>query len=236
MKARCVAVVVIVSMLVAPFATAAMQTPTASSLSCVAPGINPRVTTNLPAGLRSPRVYFRATNTASEYYVDMQQGTGDLWWAIIPGVEASTRSITYRVAALDANNNWISGASVIVGTTATCPLNPMAPADKVAADNIVLGLTRSDQPAVPVGFSCHGVKSIITEDGHMRPAQECRAALAAAATGAGGGGTTAASSTTVTSSGLSRGTIVAIAVGGAVAGYAIYHNNKNNKSTSPSRP
>src|SRR5262249_7809642 len=177
-----VAASLIGSMLWAPFAFAALDPPVASSI-CAAPGVNPRVTTNLPAQLKSPRVYFRADATGPEYYVDLFQGTGGQWWAIMPAVDSSTKTITYRIAAQDASGSWVNGAPVNVGVTPTCPSVSMSSTEQVASDNIVLGLTAADESAIPTGFSCKGIKSVIAANGQMRPAEECRGAIAKAAGG-----------------------------------------------------
>ena len=233
---RIIATSLIVVLGVAPFAYAAQEPQLTASPICEAPGVNPRVTTHLSGPLHSPRVYFRSGTTGPEYYVEMQKGSGDLWWAVLPAIATSTSAITYRVAAQDANNKWVSGASVTVNSTATCPTTSMTSTDKAAADNIVLGLTSAGESATPVGFLCQGVKSIITADGQLRPAEECRMALAKAGAAAGTVAATTAG-TTATVGGMSAATLAALAIGGAVAGYAIYHNtNKSNNNVSPSRP
>jgi hypothetical protein len=231
---RVLATALITALIDAPFAIAVQGPSVATPILCAAPGVNNRVTTHLSAPLKSPRVYFKATGP--EYYVDMHQGVGDEWWILLPAVDAATRAFTYRVAAQDANGNWVSGTAMTINTSATCPVNTMSDADKVAADNIVLGLTTPDQSPVPIGFSCKGIKTIIASNGQMRPAEECRVARAAGivpATGAGG----AAAPGTIGASGFSTPMIAALAiVGGGIAGYAYGKNKNNNKNVSPSRP
>ena len=231
---RVLATAVITALIYAPFAVAVQGPSVATPILCAAPGVNNRVTTHLPAPLKSPRVYFKATGP--EYYVDMHQGTGDEWWIVLPAVDPATRAFTYRVAAQDANGNWVSGTAITINTTASCPVNTMSGADQVAADNIVLGLTTPDESPIPIGFSCKGIKSIIASNGQMRPAEECRVAQARGgvlpAAGAGGAGATGG----VGAGGLSIPMLAALAVGGAAAGYAIGKNQKNNKTVSPSRP
>ena len=213
----------------------AVDTPIASSI-CAAPGVNPRVTTHMPAQLKSPRVYFHADN-GPEYYVDLFKGAGDDYWAIIPAVDASTKSITYRIAAQDANGNWVNGTPMHIGVTPACPANSMSGPEQVASDNIILGLTAADESAIPTGFSCKGVKSVITANGQMRPADECRTAMAKVIGAPGAKAAGAAGATAVAAHGMTAAELAALGLGAVVVGGAIYKNNQgNNKSVSPSRP
>jgi len=232
---RVLATALITALIDAPFAIAVQGPSVAAPILCAAPGVNNRVTTHLPAPLKSPRVYFKATGP--EYYVDMHQGVGDEWWIVLPAVDPATRAITYRVAARDANANWVSGTALTISTSASCPVNTMSDADKVAADNIVLGLTTPDESPVPVGFSCKGIKTVIASNGQMRPAEECRVAQRTGVVPVAGAGGAAATGGVVGATGLSAPLIAALAiVGGGIAGYAVGKNKNNNKNVSPSRP
>jgi hypothetical protein len=234
---RITAASLITALIYAPFAVGAEGPSVAAPIVCAAPGVNNRVMTHVATSLQSPRVFFKATGP--EYYVDMHHGAGDEWWAVLPAVEPSTRAITYRAAAQDAKGNWVSGTAMTINTSASCPVSSMSDTDIAAANNIVLGLTTSDESPVPAGFSCKGVKTIIAANGQMRPAEECRVALArlggVGVAGAGGAGAAAVS--TVGPGGLSLAALAALTIGGAAAGYAVYKNNQgNNKNISPSRP
>ena len=230
---RIIAASLITALVYPPFAIAAEGPSVAAPIVCAAPGVNNRVTTHLAAMFKSPRVFFKAT-AGPEYYVDMHQGVSGEWWAVLPAVEASTRAVTYRVAAQDTLGNWVSGTAITINTSPICPANAISDADKAAANNIVLGLTTPDESAVPRGFSCRGVKTIIAANGQMRPAEECRVLLAGLI---GGTGTAATAGTVGAFGGLSAAELAALAIGGAAAGYAVYKNNQgNNKNVSPSRP
>jgi hypothetical protein len=191
----------------------------------------------MPSSLKSPRVYFRADDTGPEYYVDLFRGNGDEYWAIMPAVDKSTKSITYRIAAQDASGNWLNGNPVRIGVSAACPTNAMAGPEQVAADNIILGLTAADESAIPTGFQCKGIKSVIASNGQMRPAEECRTALAKAGALPGTKAAGAAGATAVAAHGMTAAELAALGLGAVVVGGAIYKNNQNNnKSVSPSRP
>jgi hypothetical protein len=213
----------------------AVEPPVASSI-CAAPGVNPRVSTHLSAPLKSPRVYFRAGDTGPEYYVDLFKGAGDEYWAIMPAPESATRSITYRIAAQDANGNWVNGTPMHIGVSATCPANKMSSTEQVASDNIILGLTDPAESALPTGFSCKGVKSVIASNGQMRPAEECRVAMATAA-GAGGKTAGAAGATAAAhTAGLTAAQMAALGLVVAGASYAAGKHQGENKNKSPKSP
>ena len=213
----------------------AIDAPVPSSI-CAAPGVNPRVTTHMTAPLKSPRVYFRANDNGPEYYVDLFKGAGDEYWAIMPAVDSSTKTISYRIAAQDANGNWVNGAETKISVMAACPQNSMTSPEQVASDNIILGLTAAGESAMPIGFSCKGVKSVIDANGQMRPAEECRTAMAKAA-GVPGKAAGAAGATAVAAHGLTAAELAALGLSAVIVGGAIYKNNQgNNKSVSPSRP
>ena len=212
-----------------------IDAPVPSSI-CAAPGVNPRVTTHMTAPLKSPRVYFHADDNGPEYYVDLFKGTGDEYWAIMPAVDASTKTISYRIAAQDANGNWVNGKETKINVSSACPQTSMSSPEQVASDNIILGLTAAGESPIPTGFSCKGVKSVIDANGQMRPADECRTAIAKAA-GAPGKVAGAAGATAVAAHGMTAAELAALGLGAVVVGGAIYKNNQgNNKSVSPSRP
>ena len=214
----------------------AIDAPVPSSI-CAAPGVNPRVTTHMTAPLKSPRVYFRADN-GPEYYVDLFKGVGDDYWAIMPAVASSTKSISYRIAAQSDSGNWINGTEMKIGVTSACPQNSMTSQEQVASDNIILGLTDPSESAMPNGFSCKGVKSVIAWNGQMRPAEECRAAVAAGApAGAGKAGAGAAGATAaVAHSGMTAAELAALGIIVGGAGYAAGKHEGENKSVSKSSP
>ena len=96
-----VALAVVTSMVFASTALAASAPPMANRVSCVASGANPRISATVPSTLSTPRVFFRANYEQTEYYVDMHRSASNMneWYAILPPLEPSTKTITYRVAA-----------------------------------------------------------------------------------------------------------------------------------------
>jgi hypothetical protein len=235
-----------VSLILVPTATfAADNGPiTVNPIGCVAPAMNPRVTAQMANPVRTARVYFKATG-ATEYYVDMQGTMQGGYSAILPQLDSTTSSFTYRVVTTDASGAQTSSPAMTASASASCPPASLSAGDQRYASNLVLGLTAEGQVGVPLGFTCKGIVSVITARGEMRPNDECRRVLAAAAAGAAGaagagaaGAAGAAVATGAAAGGLSAVAIGAIAVGAIAAGTIIVHNNNNSNNTpaSAARP
>ena len=78
---------------------------------------------------------------------------------------------------------------------------------------------------------------MITANGQMRPADECRTAMAKVIGAPGAKPAGAAGATAVAAHGMTAAELAALGLGAVVVGGAIYKNNQgNNKSVSPSRP
>ena len=247
-----VAVVAITSFVFASTAIAATAPPMANRIDCIATGMNPRITATVPSTLSAPRVFFRANYEQTEYYVDMHRSATDpnMWVAILPSIEPTTRTITYRVAAVDDNKNWVVGNSITVSAKSMCTMM-LTSEEQTMASGIVLGLTTANQSEVPPGFSCRGITNVIGVDCQMRSATGCQrllaqgltgvpaaataAAAAAGAAGVGAAAAGAAATAGVLGTGLSVAAAAALAAAGLAAGVAIY-NNQNKTVTSPSRP
>jgi hypothetical protein len=241
-----VALVVITSFVFASTAIAATAPPMANRIDCIATGSNPRITATVPATLSTPRVFFRANYERTEYYVDMHRSATDpnMWVAILPSIEPTTKTITYRVAAVDDNKNWVVGTPITVNARSMCTTT-LTPEEQTLASGIVLGLTTANQSDVPPGFSCRGITNVIGVDCQMRAATGCQRLLAQGLTGvpaaatlaaAGAGAAAGAAATAgVLGTGLSAAAAAALAAAGLAAGIAVY-NNQNKTTTSPSRP
>ncbi len=231
MKGRGVVATTLIAMFVFSSVAFGVEVPSAAPVPCIAPGMNGVVVAQIPAGLTTtfrPRLYFKANGQTDEYYVEMQRGPNG-WWAVLPQVADGTTSVTYRVGGINSTKTWIMSEPVTVNTTTSCAPEQLTRLEKRTANNLVLGMTNSTQPTVPVGFSCVGIVSIITVAGRLEPATECHKALVAAGlpagavVGAGGG--------------VSAGTIAALTVGAVAAGLVIYNNTKgHHHQVSPSRP
>ena len=242
-----------ISLILLPTATfAADNGPiTVNPIACVAPAMNPRVSAQLANPVRTARVYFKATG-ATEYYVDMQKTMEGGYSAILPQIDPATSSFTYRVVTTDASGAQTSSPSMIANASSSCTPASLSASDQRYASNLVLGLVADGQSAVPPGFTCKGIVSVITAKGEMKPNDECRRLLAAALPGAGAvaaagtagsAATGAAAAGGVAAGGAAAGGLGAVAIGaiaaGAIAaGAIIVHNNNNNNSTpaSPARP
>jgi hypothetical protein len=208
---RPVAVGVICSMFMSSFAWAGGAPGISVNLvSCVAPNSQAKVVAMVPDDSVSGRVYFRASTTGDEYYVDMRR-SGASMWAFLPSPSASTRTIQYRVVTRNAAGVEMSSNPVSVQTRTYCPAVPYSAAELDAMKNIVLGLTGSSQSAIPTGFECQNIVRYITVAGEMRVNDYCRNLLAglppsgapvpaAPTTAATTGSTTAASTTGTTAS------------------------------------
>ena len=230
------AVTAIVSMVYASTVAAASAPPIARTITCVSPASNARISATVPSVLSTPRVFFRANGERTEYYVDMHRTAGNQneWFAILPAIEPTTKSITYRVAAVDDNKNWVVSAPITINASASCAAAAALTSDeRTMANGIVLGLTMAGQAEVPPGFSCRGITNVIGVDCKMRPADACRRLLAAAT--APKPIPVAAATPAVIGSGLSPRTLATLAAIGLLLGIGIY-SSQNNKNASPSRP
>ncbi len=188
-------------------------------IPCVAPAMNAPVTAVVPPNLISPRIFFKATGPGPEYYVDMHRGPNGTWWGVLPEINHSTLSITYRVGAADGTNTFFKSSPITLRASAACPSTVLTREEQVAADHLVIGMTAYDQPAIPPGFACTGITNIIAANGQMRPAEQCLATRRA-------------------SRGLGTPPEVAgaaaFAAAALVVGYAAGRNNDHNRQVSPS--
>ena len=221
----------ICAMLFASTVAAATAPPMARTITCVSPAVNARITATVPPTLSTPRVFFRANAERTEYYVDMRRSPTNQneWFAILPAIEPTTKTITYRVAAVDDNKNWVVSPPVTVKANATCAAT-LTTDERAMANGIVLGLTTAGQSEIPPGFSCRGITNVIGVDCKMRPADACRRLLAAKTAPPKLGAVLPAAGRGLT--GRQLGILTAI---GVLLGLGIY-SSQGNKKISPSRP
>lgn len=234
-----VATAAITSLVFASTAVAATAPPMVGKIACVASGVNPRITATVPATLSSPRVFFRANNERTEYYVDMHRTSArsNDWYAILPMPEPATKTITYRVAGVDDNKQWVVSAPITVNATKSCAV-ALTGEEQSMANGIVLGLTTAGQSEVPAGFSCRGIVKVLGVDCQLRDAEGCRRLLAQQAKPPVKGVVPAAVAG-ATGTGLSSGLLAALAAAGLAAGLLIFNSGSsgsNGPTTSTSRP
>lgn len=217
-----VATAMITSMVFASTAVAATAPPMVGKIACVSSGMNPRISATVPASLSSPRVFFRANNERTEYYVDMHRSSvnSNEWFAILPSPEPATTSITYRVAAVDDNKQWVVSAPITISATKSCAAT-LTGEERSMANGIVLGLTTAGQSEVPAGFSCRGIVKVLGVDCQLRDAEGCRRLLAQQAKPIIKGVVPAAAG--ATGAGLSAALLAALAAAGLAAGLLIFN-------------
>jgi hypothetical protein len=160
--------------------------------------------------IASVRGYFHSDAYKDDYFVEMRRGAGNRFFAIFPWVDTKiTKGVTYRIVVKSADGRESSTEQVLVPVTNACPV-ALSDDEKKYASNLVVGVTKSGQPLAPDGFLCKDIVSVITVNGEMKSAEDCRKVLAALPAGAGA------------STGLIVGAGVVAAV---VAGGLIISNN-----------
>ncbi|HVT03954.1 MAG TPA: hypothetical protein VHL58_11345 [Thermoanaerobaculia bacterium] len=188
---------------------------------------------------RSVRVYFRAPDQTSEYYIEMMKGTGDDYWAILPATADATSAVVYRVAARDSKGAETSTDSTTVPVTGACAGAELSPGEISYASNMALGLTSDSQSAVPGGFRCAGIQSQISSTGEvLKPNENCRQILLANADEACDKQRRpiVAASTAAVSPAEAAG-LVAAGAAAAAGGAVVYQNNRGSeKPVSSLRP
>ncbi|MGE0453439.1 MAG: hypothetical protein AB7O37_00305 [Vicinamibacteria bacterium] len=159
-------------------------------VGCVRAERFPRLTARLPDATGRARVYFRASGTATWYFVEMKPEAG-LYAAALPKPKRSTKSFDYYIEALDEamtqSRTAEYGAAVVSGETCG---EGKAMAAVASSASVVVGAP-AGAPAVPAGFAGSG---LVAASGAV--------VAGAAAAGAAGGG-------------ASTGLIVGIAAAGA---------------------
>jgi hypothetical protein len=171
--------------LVGFFGTVSMGIAAESSLNpasagCFPKGSNGKVSVRLvdAAALSSARVYFHAQGQTGDYYLDMRKSVSGETWAILPRTAAGTQGVVYRVRTVDAKGHEISMPETRVNVAAACAASPLSTDEASYAANLVVGQTMDEQAAVPPGFLCDGIVSLISSKGEMRAGLACRDAEA----------------------------------------------------------
>lgn len=180
------------------------------SIPCIPEEGNGKVLVRVssPGGIGSVRIYFRYTGKAAEKdlvtesavadedknpysFLEMRQGQGGDYWAVLPKTEGRTTAVQYRIVSSDGENLKSSSDLFTVPVQKSCSAG-LNEDEKKYATNLVIGLTIPEQSFVPKGFLCDGIVSQITVKGDLKPAECGRKVaaiwLAAAAAGLAGAG------------------------------------------------
>lgn len=155
-------------------------------LSCVprsCRGARVEVTVRSTTPLTRVRVLFHSDADARDYFMEMQpvRGAADQYFAVLPVVAESTKSVTYSITAVDANGKTYATETTTAPVMKDCQREEAGLVREVRdqrneySKNLVLGMTDANQPAEPVGFRCYGVVSEITASGDLKPNEACRA-------------------------------------------------------------
>ncbi len=149
------------------------------ALTCVPAAANARIGAVITSGaqITSARVYFRAVERTTEYYLQMRRGEGNAYWAVLPIPEGYTKAVQYRIVVRDGDG-MDAATDPVVARTGSCSAY-LVDEEKRYANNLVVGLTNDMQPSIPEGFKCTGVVSKITTNGELRSNDECNKVPAA---------------------------------------------------------
>jgi hypothetical protein len=155
---------------------------THSAIACVPANGNARITVNVTSSspIASVRVYFHSVvKTSGDYYLELRKGQAGNYWAVLPYPLPETTQVLYRIVVKDAFGVESETKTFTVPTSSSCVVT-LTPDETKYANNLIIGLTNTTQPAVPDGFKCTGVVNKITVAGDLVPNDECRKVLAAA--------------------------------------------------------
>lgn len=180
MQVRGVLIGVVVSV-VSAVASAAPLTVTQTSLACVSPSANTKITATVAGQPSSVRVYFHSSAAScGEYYIDMQPDPANrsIYTAILPNIASDAGALVYQVRVKNATGNEVDAPVVTAPLRDNCPAPGLSANDLQRAKTIVVGLTSATQSGAPCKFSCAGVKSEITVAGDLRPNEQCAILLA----------------------------------------------------------
>jgi len=135
--------------------------------------------------IASVRGYFHSDAYTDDYFVEMRRGADNRFFAIFPWVDTKiTKGVTYRIVVKSGDGRESSTEQVLVPVTNACSVS-LSEEEKKYASNLVVGVTKSGQPLAPDGFLCKDIVSVITVNGEMKSAEDCRKLLAAGAAGGG---------------------------------------------------
>ncbi len=153
--------------------------------ACAPVGGNVPVTATLPPALAvsSMRVYFRATGTQDDYFIEMHRDDANSYWAVLPVPSSQTTAVAYRLVERDAQGDQHATDPATIPVSAPCPLT-LREEEARSARNLVIRQSQPFQPIVPPGFECTGIVARISSDGQLSAYPACTEAVRAASAGA----------------------------------------------------
>lgn len=198
-------------------------------VQCIVAGSFPEFRANFSPGaeVANARLYFKASDTPDWYWVPFSsEATGD-WKAVLPKPAPSLRQIDYYLSVFDPQGRPTNGEQYhpVVSTRTYCENQALTIAQPLDLERVelVVGLVRMAQQAIPSGFFSEGIATTVLADGtSVATANAAQAGTstttttgASSGTAAGGAGTAAASSGISTTAWVVGG--VAIAAGAVAA-------------------
>jgi hypothetical protein len=143
--------------------------------TCKGAKIEAQVTS--PSPLISVRVLFHSSVDNRDYYMEMKRKpNSNEYFAVLPIVDKQSSSVTYSIMGWDSSGHVYTTDAVTTPVTDRCEVPPLREEEKRYSHNLVVGIQKSDQPAVPPGFHCYGIVSQVTATGELKPNEECRKA------------------------------------------------------------
>ena len=179
-------------------------------------------------GAESARVYFRASQSSREFYVDMLKDAAGAYWAPLPLPSNQTKGVIYHIVAKGKGGETSSTTNYNVPVSNSCAPYKFSDSEAQAAKNMIVGWT--DGMDSFEGFRCQDVGNRINQKGQMQRWDGCIGAGAGA--GAAGSGSKIGAFSTKTL------LIVGAAATATGAGYIAWrrHHDHHRHPRSPSRP
>jgi hypothetical protein len=101
-------------------------------------------------------------------------GVGEEYWSMLPKIAPGSTEVVYYILVTDAEGHKYSSPLMRSKVKQDCPAPELSDDEKKYAKNLIEGLTAERQSAVPPGFLCDGIVSLITVNGDLKANEECR--------------------------------------------------------------
>jgi hypothetical protein len=125
-------------------------------------------------------IYFNAESLSEDYWVTMRPSDDNpsRYWGFLPVALSDVDHVNYRIEAIDASGRRASTDAFKVEVRNGCEHTELTDEEKKIARNLVIGLTKADQKAIPPGFRCGGIVALVNAQGDMMPNEDCRQKIA----------------------------------------------------------